>query len=384
MQRWIIHVDMDAFFASVEQRDNPDYRGKPVIVGGCGPRGVVSTASYEARKYGVHSAMSTIQARRRCPQGIFLPADHRRYERVSRQIRQLLAEFSPLVEPLSLDEAFLDVSGMEWLYPNPVDMAKKIKQRIWQEVGLTASAGVAPNKFLAKVASDLKKPDGLVVVHPEEVERFLSPLSVGRLWGVGEVTEKVLIDHGIKTIGQLRAADSKRLEAWLGNAAQDLQQLAHGLDTRPVVPEQEPRSVGNEETYEADVYSRDEIRTNLLGLAVHVAWRLRLLGLTGRTVTVKIRWASFKTITRSRTLPEQTCLDDVIFKTALELTEKALSHEGIRLLGITISGLSRGSMQTSLFGGEADKQMAVATAVDSLRARFGENIVSRGRLLTKQ
>ena len=377
-----MHVDMDAFFAAVEQRDNPELRGKPVVVGGLGPRGVVATCSYEARRFGIRSAMPAVEARRRCPEAVFLPCDHQRYSQVSRQIRKIMDEFSPLVEPLSLDEAFLDVSGMEWLYPHPLDIARQIKERISQEVGLTASAGVAPNKFLAKVASDLKKPDGLVLVRPDEVREFLAPLSVSRLWGVGTVSAKILTDHGINTVGQLAATEYTRLQAWLGNAAADLKQLALGQDNRPVTPERAPKSVGNEETYERDLYDPEEVRTHLLKLAVHVAWRLRLLGLMGRTITVKIRWASFKTITRSCTLLEPTCLDGVLFANALELSQKAASQEGIRLLGLSVSGLSMGLAQGSLFGGDDTKQLAVATAVDKLRARFGEGIVSRGRFLT--
>lgn len=373
---------MDAFFASVEQRDNPELKGKPVVVGGSGSRGVVATCSYEARRFGIHSAMPAVEAKRRCPQAVFLPCNHRHYTQVSRQIRKIMDEFSPLVEPLSLDEAFLDVSGMEWLYPQPLDIARQVKARISQEVGLTASAGVAPNKFLAKVASDLKKPDGLVLVRHDEIRDFLSPLPVSRLWGVGAVSAKILNDHGITTVGQLAATELTRLEAWLGNAAADLKQLAIGQDNRAVIPERAPKSVGNEETYERDIYDPEEVRTHLLKLAVHVAWRLRLLGLTGRTITVKIRSASFKTITRSRTLTEPTCLDDVLFANVLELSHKVVFQEGIRLLGLSVSGLSTGQSQCSLFGGDDAKQLAVAMAVDKLRARFGEDIVSRGRLLT--
>lgn len=381
MQRWIMHVDMDAFFASVEQRDHPEFRGKPVIVGGCGSRGVVATASYEARRFGVHSAMPSQEARRRCPHGIFLPCNHHHYEQVSRQIRQIMQEFSPVVEPLSLDEAFLDVTGMEWLYPDPVDIAKQIKDRIRNELQLTASAGVAPNKFLAKVASDLKKPDGLVVVRPGEVAAFLAPLSINRLWGVGVVTAKTLVDHGIRTIGQLIDTDLSRLEAWLGPAAVELKQLATGQDDRPVVAEHIPKSVGNEETFEQDIYDPEDVKTQLLRLSVQVAWRLRLLGMAGRTITVKLRWRSFKTITRSRTLADATCLDTVIYTAANELTQAAMTSEGIRLLGITVSNLASGGGQCSLFELDAERQLAVANAVDKLRAKFGGEIVSRGRLL---
>ena len=380
-QRWIMHVDMDAFFAAVEQRDNSALKGKPVIVGGCGARGVVATASYEARKFGVRSAMSTSEARRRCPHAVFLPCDHKRYTEVSCQIKNLMAEFSPVIEPLSLDEAFLDVSGMEQLYRDPVEIAIRIKERIRQEVGLTASAGVAPNKFVAKVASDIRKPDGLLIVRPGEVKGFLAPLPVSRLWGVGEVTEKILIRQGIKTIGQLAAIELRQLETWLGNAAAELKLLAAGIDDRSVIPDHALKSVGNEETFAIDIFDPDEVRTNLLGLAVHVAWRLRLLGLTGRTITLKIRSASFKTVTRSRTMSEPTCLEDVLFTTALELAQKVTVPEGIRLLGLTVSGLTTGITQGSLFAENDEKQLAVAKAVDKLREKFGVDIVSRGRLL---
>lgn len=383
MQRWIVHVDMDAFFAAVEQRDNPDLKGKPVVVGGCGQRGVVATASYEARKYGIRSAMPMREARRRCPHAVFLPCDHRRYSQVSRRIHAVLEEFSPVIEPLSLDEAFLDVTGMEWLYPDPLLIARCIKERILAEVNLTASAGVASNKFLAKIASDIKKPDGLVIVRPSEVQKFLAPLPVGRLWGVGETTARVLSERGIKTISQLAAASQQQLEQWLGNAAAELKLLAAGIDDRPVVPEHAPKSVGNEETYECDIFSQEEVRTRLLGLAVHVAWRLRLLGLSGRTITVKMRSAAFKTVTRSRTLPEPTCLDNAIFATASELVNKISFPDGIRLIGITVSGLSAGAAQCSLFSGEDEKQLAVASAVDKLRERFGADVVSRGRLIQR-
>lgn len=374
---------MDAFFAAVEQRDNPDLKGKPVIVGGCGMRGVVATASYEARRFGVRSAMPTSEARRRCPQAIFLPCDHKRYSQVSRQIKSLMTEFSPLIEPLSLDEAFLDITGMEWLYADPLDIACRIKQRIQAEVGLTASAGVAPNKFLAKIASDIRKPDGLLIVRPVDVNNFLYPLPVSRLWGVGDVTARILVDHGINTIGQLSAIELHQLEKWIGSAAADLKLLAAGHDDRPVIPEHAPKSVGNEETFDSDIFDPDEVRTHLLRLSVHVAWRLRLLGLTARTVTLKVRWSSFKTVTRAKTLPEPTCLDGVLFSTVLELVQRVQVSEGIRLLGLTVSGLTNGVAQGRLFGETDEKQLAVASAVDKLREKFGADIVSRGRLLQR-
>lgn len=381
MQRWIIHVDMDAFFASVEQRDNPVLRGKPVIIGGVSNRGVVSTASYEARRFGVRSAMSMVEARRRCPQGVVLPPDHDKYVAVSTQIKGIMDDYSPLVEPLSLDEAFLDVTGMELLYPNPVDIAREIKSRIKNEIGITASAGVAPNKFLAKLASDLRKPDGLTVVRPGEVTRLLAKLPVGRLWGVGEATAAILVKLGITTIGQLAVMDSLLLERHCGRAAYDLQRLARGQDDRPVIPWQPPKSFGNENTYEQDLFCREDMETELLALASKIGWRLRLGGYTGRTITLKLRFASFRTLTRSRTLADPTNIDETIYATAKELLAAINLSEGVRLLGVAVSNLATGGEQISLFAEPEDKRQAIHQAVDKLRARFGADIVTRGRLL---
>jgi DNA polymerase-4 len=382
MQRWIIHVDMDAFFAAVEQRDDPALRGRPVIVGGVGRRGVVSTASYEARRYGVHSAMPMTEARRLCPQGVFMPGDHKKYARVAGQIRDILAAFSPLVEPLSLDEAFLDVTGMEWLYPDPATIAAAIKERIKRELHLTASAGVAPNKFLAKLASDWRKPDGLVVVRPEEVAAFLRAMPIGRLWGAGEKTAKSLQGIGITTIGQLAGADEAILNRHFGQAAGEMRRLARGEDDRPVVPEHDPKSLGNEITFAEDLRSRDEIATCLLALSQKVSRRLRQAGYAGRTVTVKIRFGSFRTITRSRTLGEPTLLGDTIYDTALAIMAGVELTEGVRLLGVTLSNLQVYGSQPSLFAaGDEDKKLKVSVAVDRLIDKFGEGAVTRGRLL---
>ncbi|MDR3588441.1 MAG: DNA polymerase IV [Negativicutes bacterium] len=381
MQRWIVHVDMDAFFAAVEQRDNPALRGKPVIVGGLGRRGVVATASYEARAFGVRSAIPMAEARRRCPQGIYVTPDHHKYGRVAGQIRDILSRFSPLVEPLSLDEAFLDVTGMEWLYPDPVEIARLIKEQIRAELDLVASAGVAPNKFLAKLASDWRKPDGLVVVRPGLEADFLRNIPVSRLWGVGEKAAKGLQAIGINTIGQLAAAEETVLAKHFGNAAGEMKGLACGRDDRLVIPEHAPKSIGNEITFEQDLHKPEDIRTCLLALTQKVGRRLRKSGYCGRTVTVKIRFASFKTITRSRTLSESTCLDETIFETVGSIMDGTRLAEGIRLLGVTVSGLQYGGGQTALFGEREDKQAKVSAAVDRLKDRFGEAIVTRGRLL---
>lgn len=381
MQRWIIHIDMDAFFAAVEQRDNPELRNKPVIVGGLGRRGVVSTASYEARRFGVHSAMPMAEARRRCPQGVYLPGDHRKYNKIAAEIQAILADFSPLVEPLSVDEAFLDVTGMDWLYPDPAAIAAEIKSRIRTELDLVASAGVAPNKFLAKLASDWGKPDGLLVVRPGEERDFLRDMPVSRLWGVGERSAKLLQGIGIKTVGQLAEADAAVLARTFGNMAEGLRRLARGEDERPVIPECEPKSVGNEVTFESDLWTREEMETCLLALVQKVGRRLRKSGHTGRTITLKLRFGSFRTITRSRTLGEPTALDGAIFAAVKALLDKVPLSEGVRLLGVSVANLHAGEGQPGLFGEEAAKQTKMFAAVDRLKDKYGEKAVTSGRLL---
>ena len=278
MQRWIMHVDMDAFFASVEQFDNPDLMGLPVIVGGQSDRGVVSTCSYEARVYGVHSAMPMIEARRLCPQAVFLPGRMKRYQEVSRQIMNIFDSFSPLVEQLSVDEAFLDISGMELLAGSERDIGFKVKRSIKEKTGLTASVGIAPNKFLAKLASDMQKPDGLVVIRAEEAEGMLKPMSVRRIFGIGRSAEKSLLQFGIATIGQIADADLGILHKALGNNASVVKQLAHGLDDRPVVNDYAAKSIGKECTFEKDLHTEDERRHAVLDLCGRVGWRLLLAG----------------------------------------------------------------------------------------------------------
>lgn len=383
MQRWIIHIDMDAFFAAVEQRDHPEWRGLPVIVGGIGSRGVVATASYEARAFGVHSAMSIVEARRRCPQGVYVASDHRRYAAVSAELRRIFAEFSPLVEPLSLDEAFLDVSGMERLYESPVAIAKAIKEKIAAELHLTASAGIGPNKFLAKLASDWQKPNGLTLIRPEEAAARLAPLPLKRMWGVGEVLAASLHKIGIRTIGDLAAADLKLLERYCGQAALQLKRLAQGLDERPVIPEQAPKSIGNEVTLPEDLYQDADLQAQLLALAEKVGWRLRRSGFSGRTITLKLRFASFKTITRSKTLTDATAFDEVLYQTAWQLCRQVVRNEGIRLIGLTVSHLQPGSGELALFDDGREKRSALYAAVDGLRERFGGAVVTKGRLVGK-
>lgn len=381
MQRWIIHVDMDAFFASVEQRDNPELCGLPVIIGGTGTRGVVATASYEARKYGVHSAMSSVEARRRCPQAVFLSANHEKYSRVSQEIEHIFSEFSPVVEPLSLDEAFLDVTGMEGLFTDPVAIAVQIKERIKTELNLTASAGVAPNKFLAKLASDMKKPDGLVVIRPEQVAGVLANIPVTRLWGVGKVTARTLTQLGLKTIGEVAQANPELLVRHCGQLGYVIHQLANGRDDRPVISEYQPKSIGKETTFATDLYGLEDLKTELWALTEKVGWRLRRQGLSGKTITVKIRFGSFRTITRSRTLAVAANLDESIYRAAAEILAQVTLNEGVRLLGVTISSLETGGGQISLFEQQDEKITAVAEAIDKVKAKYGEGAVTRGRAL---
>ncbi|CQR73172.1 DNA polymerase IV [Sporomusa ovata DSM 2662] len=379
MQRWIIHVDMDAFFAAVEQRDNPELRGCPVIIGGTGSRGVVATASYEARKFGVHSAMSSLEARRRCPQGIFLPSDHEKYSRVSQEILHIFADFSPQVEPLSLDEAFLDVTGMEGLFSSPVAIAVKIKARIKAELDLTASAGVAPNKFLAKLASDMNKPDGLMVIRPEEIHNILADMPVNRLWGVGKTTAQILTKLGIKTIGQVAQAEPELLAKHCGQLGHTLHQLANGQDSRLVDSEWQPKSIGKEVTFTKDLTSLEDLKTELWSQVEKIGWRLRRQKLSSRTITIKIRFASFRTITRSQTLAVAASLDETLYHVAEEIVSKIALNEGVRLLGVTVSSLVAAGVQMSLFDQGDEKAAAVAQAIDKVKERFGETAVTRGR-----
>lgn len=385
MQRWIIHVDMDAFYASVEQRDNPSLQGKPVIIGGPGRRGVVSAASYEARRFGVHSAMPLSEARRRCPQGVFLPADHHKYHLVSQTLRAIFYDFTPLVEPLSLDEAFLDVTGMDWLFNHPLTMARQIKERIAHELSLTASAGIAANKFLAKLASDLEKPNGLVLIKPGEEAQVLDNLPLRRLWGVGVKTAQLLFDMHIETIGQLARTDPQVLEQQLGKWALEAYRLAHGQDDRPVIPGIAPKSIGNEITFEENLTCREDITTHLLALAEQVGRRLRYSNYSGRTITVKLRFIPFDTITRSQTLAQPTNLSEVLYETACQILRRTVFRDHVRLVGLTVSQLTTDAGgQLSLFADAEDKRRAVTEAVDRLKDKYGDTIVTKGRLLTEK
>ena len=381
MQRTILHVDMDAFFAAIEQREHPEYRGKPVIVGGLSSRGVVATASYEARRSGVHSAMPMATARRRCPDGIFVQGNYALYRAVSAEIFAIFSRYSPLVEPLSIDEAFLDVTGMGLLAPSPRVLAQRLKAEIREKTALVASVGIAPNKFLAKLASDLEKPDGLVEIRAEDAVRRIAPLPVRRLWGVGRRTEEKLLAQGIKTIGEMQQADEKKLARSLGTrAAHALKELSFGRDERRVEPDHEAKSIGKEVTFERDLKSAEEAERELLSLAEKVGWRLRLAGVAARTIQLKVRRADFTTFTRSRTLFEASAHDEPIFQTARDLFRELGIKSGIRLLGVTGENFEPSALP-SLFRDE--KKERLYGAIDALKKRFGERIITKAPLIDK-
>ena len=388
LTRKIIHIDMDAFYASVEQQDNPALKGLPVIVGGgAEKRGVVSAASYEARVYGVHSAMPTSQAKRLCPHGIFLPVRMHRYRAVSEQIFKTLQGYTPLIEPLSLDESFLDVTGSEKLFGPALQIAKAIKRRILETTGLTASAGVAPNKFLAKIASDIKKPDGLVEIKPGEVQDFLRDLPLSKLWGVGKSTEEVLKGMGILRVGQLAAYPPDRIEKKLGKFGLELIALARGEDDRPVTPDSETKSISQEETFTPDLEGLEKMKRILLDQAEQVGWELRKQRLRGCTVTVKVRYPDFTTVTRSQTLPLPTDQGIEIYQTALKLLHKteALGKKA-RLLGVGISNLTHqeGPEQLTLFDCRRKQMERSTQAMDQIWDKFGPEAIKRATLVEKK
>jgi len=379
---------MDAFYASVEQGDNPSLKGLPVIVGGDPEkRGVVSAASYEARVYGVHSAMPTSQAKRFCPHGIFLPVRMHRYREVSEQIFKILQEYTPFIEPLSLDESFLDVTGSEKLFGSALQIASAIKRRILETTGLTASAGIAPNKFLAKIASDFKKPDGLVEIKPEEVQEFLHDLPISKLWGVGKSTEEVLKGMGILRVGQLAVYPAERIEKKLGKFGLELIALARGEDARPVTPDSEAKSISQEETFTPDLEDLQKMKRVLLDQAEQVGWELRKQKLKGCTVTVKVRYPDFTTVTRSHTLPLPTDQGIEIYQTALILLHKTEAlQKKARLLGVGISNLLHQDdpEQLILFDSRRKQVQRSTQAMDRIWDKFGQEAIKRATLIEKK
>ena len=380
--RTIMHVDMDAFFAAVEVLDNPEYAGKPLIVGGRkdSPRGVVSTASYEARKFGVHSAMPIAKAAALCPDGIFVSGRMARYREVSTQIQNIFPLFSPLVEPLSIDEAFLDMTGCEHFYTSLEQMGHELKQSIYKTTGLTASVGIAPNKFLAKLASDWRKPDGLFVLRLTEVQAFLKELPVGKLWGVGRKSEEMLQRLNIHSVKDILPHSETWLQERVGAAlGSQIYNLARGWDERPVVAGQQAQSIGHEITFSEDHEDFAFLRHQLARMSEKVGWRLREQGFYAKTVSIKVRFHNFRTITRSLTLSYAFNDDDTIFREALHLLT-AVKLEPVRLLGVTTSNFSVGT-QLSLFGPEEGPMGKLNETLDKINRRFAPGTISKGRTL---
>jgi len=389
MKRIILHVDMDAFFAAIEQREHPDYMGKPLIVGadpkkGKG-RGVVSTCSYEARKFGVHSAMPVSQAYKLCPHGIYVPPNGDLYSQVSKDIFKLFYEFSDLVEPLSIDEAFLDVSGCIKLFGSAKIIGQKLKYRIFETQALIASVGIAPNKFLAKIASDLEKPDGLVIVQEEKIQEFLNPLVLSRLWGAGKKTIEKLNKEHIYTIGDLAKLPEEILQQKFGKQGRHFFYLSRGLDNRPVVPGHEVKSVSNETTFSHDLYDMEILRETLIHLCEKVAYRMRQKKLNGKTVQLKLRYEGFETLTRNKTIKDSTANTEIIFKLIWGLFEQNYDkRRKVRLLGVGITGFKEKPVrQLSLFDENNNKTSNLDLVEDLVRKKFGKNAISRAEGMRK-
>ena len=393
-----MHVDMDAFFASIEQLDHPEYKGHPVIVGGLSSRGVVATCSYEARKFGVHSAMPISRAKKLCPDGIYVYPRMDRYKEVSHQIFSIMKEFTPHIEPLSIDEAFLEVSGMSTMYSGPKALGRAIKDRVFEETGLIISAGLAPNKFLAKLASDLDKPDGLVVIPYGREKEILAPLPIKRIWGVGPRTEKILKTGGFHLMRHIQALpDERSLIPIVGNQARRIWELANGIDDRPVETDRKIQSIGAEETYEEDLTDGSTIELEFRYFANRLSKRLRKRNLLGHTVSIKVRYDDFTTVSRQKRLDPPSDHEHVFFETALLLWNKLMQDKTskqlkgvtfmdppgpIRLLGLTVSGLDEEvPMQDSLFESPKNEtENKLAGVLDSLESKFGETAVMSGAL----
>lgn len=385
MSKTFLHVDMDAFFAAVEQHDHPDLRGKPVVVGAPpNQRGVVAAASYEARKYGIHSAMPSREAGKRCPFAIFLPVNGERYHEVSEQIFRIFERFTPFIEPLSIDEAFLDVTGVRRLFGTGREIALKIKNTIHKETGLTASVGVAVNKFLAKLASGLDKPDGLTVMPdtPEDIMAFLAPLPVSKIWGVGKVTQQDLEKAGIHTINQLQAASADKLTAIVGrNSAEYLLALACGLDSREIELDREEKSMSREYTFPKDCTSPEKIEKVLFDLVEDVGSRLRAAGKYASLAHLKLRWQGFKTITRQKPLERPCCDDFSLMEIALILFRSQKLAKPVRLIGFGVSRLTAHSAeQLSLFNTDIkshEQKEKLSRTIDAIREKFGAKTIRR-------
>lgn len=392
----IIHLDLDAFFASVEQRDNPAYRGKPLIVGGISSgkgnsnRGVVCAASYEARKYGVHAGMPIWEARQKCPQGIFIPSQMNKYSEASKKFFQICSTYTPLIEPLSIDELFLDVSGCESLFGSSEIIGRKIKKRVHQELGIKVSVGIAENKFLAKIATNLGKPDGFYIIPSKDIQKILYPLPVSSLWGIGKKTEELLKKSGIYLVEQLARMPDSILENLLGKNGKKMKLLAQGIDESPVTPPSKAKSIGKETTFSTNITEKVVLVKELLKISQMVGYTARKKGYKGRTITLKIRFHNFITLNKSMTLENSTNIDDLIFKTVVRLLDKInVKKGGVRLLGIKLSNLTSGNdrKQLKFLRDEEDKKddklEQLTQSLDKIREKFGSKAVTRASLLSK-
>lgn len=384
----IIHTDMDAFYASVEMLDNPELRGKPVVVGRLSNRSVVSAASYEARKFGIHSAMPALTAHKLCPEAIFMPVRIGRYREVSEQIMTIFRRFTPLVEPISLDEAFLDVTSSTQLFGSGVEIATLIRTMLKSETGLTASAGVATSKLLAKIASDLEKPDGLTIVEPGRERAFLADLPINKLWGVGATTIKTLKMLSVRTIGDLATLPIDILTSKFGTLGTHMYYSARGIDNRPVVPTKPPKSIGHEDTFREDIRDLKVVKKKLLALATKVGERLRHHNKEGKTISIKVKFNDFITKTRSITMSRTTNDSMEIYYQGLKLLTKTdAGCIPVRLLGISVSNLctEKATRQLALFEKDLNKERkkGLSQAVDELNKRFGTTTIKPGRLIGK-
>lgn len=386
----IIHLDLDAFFASVEQRDNPAYRGKPLITGGISGgggnlnRGVVHAASYEARKYGVHAGMSIWEARQKCPQGIFIPSRISKYLEASKIFFQICSTYTPLIESLSIDELFLDVSGCESLFGSIEVIGRKIKERVYGELGLKVSVGIAENKFLAKIATNLGKPDGFYIIYFKDIQKILYPLPISALWGIGKKTEELLKKSGIYQVEQLAQMPDSILDNLLGKNGKKIKLLAQGIDESPVTPPSEVKSISRETTFPTNITEKAILIKELLKISQLVGYTARKEGYKGRTITLKIRFHNFTTFNKSKTLENSTHLDDIIFKTIVELLNKVkLKKGGVRLLGIRLSNLSPEDKRNQLkfVRDKEDKLEQLSQSLDKIREKFGSKAITRASLL---
>jgi len=390
----IIHLDLDAFFASVEQRDNQAYRGKPLIVGGASSadgkdgktnRGVVCAASYEARKYGVHAGMPIWEARQKCHEGIFIPSQMNKYLEASKKFLQICSTYTPLIEPLSIDELFLDVSGCESLFGSSETIGRKIKERVHQELGLKVSVGIAENKFLAKIATNLGKPDGFYLIPSKDIQKILYPLPISTLWGIGKKTEELLKKSGIYQVEQLAKMPDSILENLMGKNGKKIKLLAQGIDESPVTPPSKAKSIGKETTFGINITEKAVLVKELLKISQLVGYTARKTGYKGRTITLKIRFHNFITFSKSKTLENPINLDDIIFKTVVELLDKVRYKKGgIRLLGIKLSNLTSGNeiKQLKFSKDKEDKLEQLTQSLDEIREKFGTKAVTRASLLS--